>query len=179
MDTLLRHAPRVAVDPELPDLRDASGAIGAENQPEKLGHEVVELAAGARVSELRAFGAGGDALVRAACAHHAPGGSRVLATTRAFPAHVGLARAAVQATAGNQFRLCLYFRHRFAPFLWWSVTTATVVFAGPAKISRGGAPLVGSENVVCPQLFCWMFHVVRELPDVLNRTAFSIAHAVR
>jgi hypothetical protein len=52
MDSLGRHVPRVAVDPELLDLCDASGAIGAENQPENPGHEIVELAAGARVREL-------------------------------------------------------------------------------------------------------------------------------
>lgn len=72
MISQLGHGDRVVLKANLLDLRDACRAIGVEQEPKELRHEVVELRTGSRVGKFSALGASLDLFVDTTGAYLTP-----------------------------------------------------------------------------------------------------------
>jgi len=99
-------------DPHLPDLPDAGGPVGPENETEKLRHEVVEFPARHGIGNLRTIGAGAVRIPDTAGPQLAPFRLMVFAASRAFINKIPLARPAIQPAIGHQGRIrhdCFHF----------------------------------------------------------------------
>ena len=90
------HLRGVALETEALDLGDAGGAIGAEEEADELGDEVVESAAFLGVGEVAAVGAGGVFALDAAGADLAPGSFDVGMAAGTAALEVGAAGSAVE-----------------------------------------------------------------------------------
>jgi hypothetical protein len=105
MALVLCHVVGVPLDAELPNLRDTRGTVGAEEEREELGNEVIELPARLRQRELCAVRTGAVLVLAAAGSDLAPGGPDVIMAPPALVSQVRSARSAVQAAVGNQMRI--------------------------------------------------------------------------
>lgn len=74
MASQLGHGDCVPLRTDLLDLRYACRTVGVEHEPEQLGHEVIELRAGLRISEFIALSASLDLSIGTTGAHLAPSG---------------------------------------------------------------------------------------------------------
>ncbi len=105
LETACGHESGVLLGAERADLVYARGAVGMEEQAEKLGNDIVEFAAGARIARCFAVGAACITVLLATAAHLAPGGLGVVVTSRASALEKPAARPTVQTTAGNEVDL--------------------------------------------------------------------------
>ena len=92
---------------KLLDLLYACRTIGVEDQPEKLGDNVVEFPARLWIRKFGAVGATLYLLLHTAGAHLAPGRLYVFATSLAFTVQVGSACAAVKPAISYQLSIYL------------------------------------------------------------------------
>jgi hypothetical protein len=110
---VLRHIGGVAFDSDEADLPDARRAVGAKDEAEYFGDEVIELSAVLRLLDFRAIGARGIVVVLAAGAHFAPGRFVIFPAARTFLSQISPARAAIQPAGGDQCGIGDDFFHDF------------------------------------------------------------------
>jgi hypothetical protein len=108
----LGHERGVVVNAQLTDLEHASLAVGVENEAHDPADPAIELLAVIGVVKLLAVRTRGILVLGAAGSDLAPACLRVLAATWTTTLEVGIARAAIEAAAGDQIPIHLDFSHR-------------------------------------------------------------------
>ena len=98
----LTHVIRVALNPDIPYLLNACGAVGSEYKREQFCNGVIEFFTVVRVRDLTAVRTGCKILLATTGAYLAPGGFLVVVTTRTSFCQVGAASSAIKPAVGDE-----------------------------------------------------------------------------